>query len=108
MLSHYLEILMEYLHESIIKAHPLLSSYLDGVQKPFNLNWAEGNGSSSLVSQISNMSILESVMKDNVSNLSLIELIIKWSTIIFSGHMIFEFTKSNFCIKNIVVFSTIK
>ena len=35
-------------------------SNLHGVQNPFNLNWAEGNESSSLVSEISNMSILVS------------------------------------------------
>ena len=66
---------MECLHENVIKSHSLLSSYLIcGVQNPFNLNWAEENESSSLVSEISNMSILVSVMKDNASNLFLIEL----------------------------------
>ena len=35
-------------------------SNLYGVQNPFNLNRAEGNESSSLVSEISNMSILVS------------------------------------------------
>ena len=64
-------------------------SDLYGVQNPFNLNWAEENESSSLVSEISNMSILVSMMKDNASNLFLIELIFKWPTIIFSGHWIF-------------------
>ena len=74
------------------------------MQNPFNLNWSEGNESSSLVSEISNMSILvhshkilmtvisimlASIMKDNTSNLFLIELIFKWPTIIFSGHWIF-------------------
>ena len=49
-------------------------SNLYGVQNPFNLNWAEENESSSLVSEISNMSILVSMMKDNASNLFLIEL----------------------------------
>ena len=62
---------------------------LYGMQNPFNLNWAEENESSSLVSEISNMSILVSMMKDNASNLFLIELIFKWPTIIFSGHWIF-------------------
>ena len=64
-------------------------SNLYGVQNPFNLNWAEENESSNLVSEISNMSILVSMMKDNASNLFLIELIFKWPTIIFSGHWIF-------------------
>ena len=36
-----------------------------GLQNPFNLNWAEENESSSLVSEISNISILVSMMKDN-------------------------------------------
>ena len=45
---------------------------LYGVQNPFNLNWAEENESSSLVSVISNRSILASMMKDNASNLFLI------------------------------------
>ena len=48
---------------------------LCGVQNPFNLNWAEENESSSLESQISNMSILVSKTKDTASNLFLIELI---------------------------------
>ena len=47
-----------------------------------NLNWAEENKSSSLVSEIRNMSILVSMMEDNASNLFLIELIFKWLTII--------------------------
>ena len=64
-------------------------SNLYGVQNPFNLNWAEENESSSLVSEISNISKLVSIMKDNASNLFLIELIFKWPTIIFSGHWIF-------------------
>ena len=79
---------MECLHENIIKSHSLLSSYLIcGVQNPFNLNWAEENESSSLVSEISNMSILVSMMKDNASDLFLNEF--KWPTVIFSGHWIF-------------------
>ena len=61
-------------------------SNLYGVQNPFNLNWAEENESSSLVSEISNMSILVSMMKDNASNLFLIKSIFTWPTIIFSGH----------------------
>ena len=48
-------------------------SNLYGVQNPFNLNWAEENESSSLVSEISNMSILVSMMKDNASDLFLNE-----------------------------------
>ena len=52
-------------------------SNLYGVQNPFNLNWAEENESFSLVPEISNMSILVSIMKDNASNLFLIELIFK-------------------------------
>ena len=64
-------------------------SNLYGVQNPFNLNWAERNESLSLVSEISNMSIFVSVMKDNASNLFLIELIFKWPIIIISGHWIF-------------------
>ena len=57
-----------------------LLSNLYGVQNPFNLNWTEENESSSLVPEISNMSILVSMMKDNASNLFLIELIFKWPT----------------------------
>ena len=53
-------------------------SNLYGGQNPFNLNWVEENESSSLVSEISNMSILVSVMKDNTSNLLIIELIFKF------------------------------
>ena len=64
-------------------------SNLYGMQNPFNLNWAEENKSSSLVSEISKMFILVSMIKDNASNLFLIELIFKWSTIISSGHWIF-------------------
>ena len=64
-------------------------SYLYGVQNPFNLNWTEKNESSSLVSEISNMSILVSMMKDNASNLFLIELIFKWPTTIFSRYWVF-------------------
>ena len=63
-------------------------SNLYGVKNPFNLNWAEENESSSLVSEISNMSILVSMMKDNALNLFVIEMIFKWQTIIFSGHWI--------------------
>ena len=48
---------------------------LYGVQNSFNLNWAEENESSSLVSEISNMSILVSMMKDNALNLFVIEMI---------------------------------
>ena len=48
-----------------------------GVQNPFNLNWAEENESFSLVPEISNMSILVSMMKDNASSLFPIELIFK-------------------------------
>ena len=66
-------------------------SNLYGVQNPFNLNWDEENESSSLVSEISNMSVLVSMMKDNASNLFLIKLIFKWPTIIFSGHWVFIF-----------------
>ena len=62
---------------------------LYGVQNPFKLSWAEENESSSLVSEISNMSVLVSMMKDNGSDLFIIELIFKWLTIIFSGHAIF-------------------
>ena len=50
-------------------------SNLYGMQNPFNLNWAEENESSSLVSEISNMSILVSMMEDNASDLFRIELI---------------------------------
>ena len=60
-------------------------SNLCGVQNPFNLNWAEENESSSLVSEISNMSILASMMKDNGSNLLLIKVIFKRPTIFFLG-----------------------
>ena len=52
-------------------------SNLDGVQNPFHLNWAEENESFSLVPEISNMSILVSMMKDNASSLFPIELIFK-------------------------------
>ena len=52
-------------------------SNLYGVQNSFNLNLAEENELSGLVSEISNMSILVSTMKDNASNLFLIELIFK-------------------------------
>ena len=44
-------------------------SNLYGVQNPFNLNRAEENKSSSLVSEISNMSILVLMMKDNACSL---------------------------------------
>ena len=47
------------------------------MKNPFNLNYAGRNDSSSLVSEISNMSILVSMTKDNESNLFLIELIFK-------------------------------
>ena len=50
-------------------------SNLYRVQNPFNLNWDEENESSSLVSEISNMSILVSMMEDNASDLFRIELI---------------------------------
>ena len=61
-------------------------SNLYGVQNPFNLKWGEENESSfSLVSEINNMSILVSMMKDNAPNLFLIELIFKWPTIIQSS-----------------------
>ena len=56
-----------------------------GVQNTFNLNWAEENESSGLVSEISNMSILASMMKDNGSNLLLIKVIFKRPTIFFLG-----------------------
>ena len=59
------------------------------MQNPFNLNLAEENESSSLVSEISNMFILVALMKDNASNLFPIELIFKWPAIIFSGFWIF-------------------
>ena len=71
-------------------------SNLYGVQNPFNLNWAEENESSSLVSETSHMSILVSMMKDNTSNLFVLELIFKWPTIIFSGHRIFIFLRPIF------------
>ena len=58
-------------------------SNLYWVQNPFNLNWDEENESSSLVSEISNMSILVSMMEDNASHLFRIELIFKWPIIIF-------------------------
>ena len=45
------------------------------MQNPFNLNWAEENELSSFVSEISNMSILVSMMKDKASNLFPTELI---------------------------------
>ena len=80
-------------------------SNLYGVQNPFNLNWAEENESSSLVSEISNMSILVSMMKDNASNLFLIKLMAK--NYLFRA-LVLNFSKSNFCINNIVVFSTIE
>ena len=64
-------------------------SNLYGVQNSFNLNWNKETESSSLVPEISNMSIIVSMMKDTASNLFLIELIFKWPTIIFSGHWIF-------------------
>ena len=73
---------MEYLHECIIKAHPFLNLLSNpyGVQNPFNLNWAERNESSSLVSEISGMSILALMMRENASNLFLIELIFTEAT----------------------------
>ena len=69
MLSHYLEIVMEYLHESITKVHPPFEflTNLYGVQNPFNRDWSEGNEAPSLVSEISTMSILISIMKDNTA-----------------------------------------
>ena len=74
MLSHYIEILMEFLHKSVIKASPPFEflSNLYRVHNTFNLNWNEENESSSLVSEISNMSILVSVMKENASKLFLL------------------------------------
>ena len=71
---------------------PLLFEFLSNlyrVQNLFNLNWAEENESSSLVSEINNTSILVSMIKDNASNLFLIELIFKWPTIMFSEHWVF-------------------
>ena len=64
-------------------------SNLYGVQNSFNLNWNKETESSSLLPEISNMSIIVLMMKDTASNLFLIELIFKWPTIIFSGHWIF-------------------
>ena len=64
---------------------------LYGAQNPFNLDWAEENESSSLVFEISNMSILVSAMNETASNLFFIELMFKWPTIIFLGHWIFIF-----------------
>ena len=60
---------MEYLHESITKVHPPFEflTNLYGVQNPFNRNWSEGNEVPSLVSEISTMSILISIMKDNTA-----------------------------------------
>ena len=52
-------------------------SNLCGMKNPFDLNYAGRNDSSSLVSEIRNMSILVSMTKDNESNLFLIELIFK-------------------------------
>ena len=83
---------MKYLQESIIEASSPNFEFLSNlylVQSPFNLNSAEENELSSLVSKISNMSILVVMVKDNASNLFLIELIFKLPTIIFSGHWIF-------------------
>ena len=60
-------------------------SNLYGVQNPFNLNWAEENESSSLVSEISNISILVSMMKDNPSDLFLIELILNGQQLFVQG-----------------------
>ena len=42
-------------------------SNLYGMQNLFNPNWAQENESSNLVSEISNMSILVSIMKDTAS-----------------------------------------
>ena len=80
-------------------------SNLYGLQNPFNLNWDEENESSSLVSEISNMSILVSMMKDDASNLFLIKLMAKNY---FFRALVLDFSKSNYCINNIVVFSTIE
>ena len=66
-----------------------LVSNLHGVQNLFNRNRAEGSESSSVVSEISNISILISMIKDNTSNLFLIELIFNRQTTAFSGHGIF-------------------
>ena len=46
---------------SVLRVKPLSNLY--AVQNPFHLNWAEENESPSLVSEISNMSILVSMMK---------------------------------------------
>ena len=81
---------------------------LHGVQNPLNLSWDERNESSSLDSEISNTSILVSMMKDNASNLFLIESIfIPYKFIPYFWALHLRVFKSNFCIKNIVVFSTI-
>ena len=66
-----------------------LVSNLHGVQNLFNRNRAEGSESTSVVSEISNISILISMIKDNTSNLFLIELIFNRQTTAFSGHGIF-------------------
>ena len=58
-------------------------SNLYGVQNPMNLNWAEENESSSLVSEVINMSILVSMIRE------MHHWIFKWPTILFSGHWIF-------------------
>ena len=57
-------------------------SNLYGVQNPFNVSLAEENESSSLVYEISNMSILVSMMEDNTSNLFLFELTFPWPTLL--------------------------
>ena len=64
-------------------------SNLYEVQNSFNVSWDEGNESSSLLSEISNMSILVLMMKDNASDLFLIVLIFELPTVIFYGHWIF-------------------
>ena len=64
-------------------------SNLYGVQNLIHLIWAEGNELSSLVSEISNMFILVSMIKDNASNLFITELIFKRPTIFFTGLWIF-------------------
>ena len=62
---------MEYLQKKYNKSPPTFEFLSNLVQNPFNLGRAEGNETSSLAFEISNMFILVSMMKDNASNLFL-------------------------------------
>ena len=62
--------------------------------------WAVGNTSSSLVSEIKNMSMLLSIINFSTSNLSRIKLIFMWPEISLSDDWAFHFLKPKICGKD--------